>query len=40
LLRHLGDSFFARVLRGERAEVRTAVVQALDHAWPYPGWQP
>jgi len=40
LLRYLGDRFFARVLHSESAEVRAAVIHALDYAWSYPGWQP
>ena len=40
LLRLLGDDFFARILRDERPKVRSAVIHALDYAWPCPGWQP
>jgi len=39
LLRHLGDQYFARMLRREQPHVRTAVIHALDYAWPHPGWK-
>ena len=40
LLRLWGDKPFARVLAAESPKVRTAVVAAIDYAWPHPGWQP
>lgn len=40
LLHTWGDAAFARVLAAEPLEVRTAVVSAINDAWPHPGWQP
>ncbi|MES2309689.1 MAG: hypothetical protein V4507_12610 [Verrucomicrobiota bacterium] len=38
LLQRWGDENFSNVLKKERPETREAVVQAIDYAFPYPGW--
>jgi hypothetical protein len=40
LLQRWGDDRFARVLRRQKPDIRKAVVDAIDYAFPYPGWKP
>jgi hypothetical protein len=35
-----GDRKFAHVLSGESLKVRSAVVNAIEYAWGFPGWKP
>lgn len=39
LLHTWGDASYARILRAESREVRTAVIAELDYEWLYPGWR-
>jgi hypothetical protein len=38
LLQRWGDPHFAHALRTEQPRVRKAVIDAIDYAFPYPGW--